>query len=39
LHVVAGWKWIWIISTNQWLMASHEAKAKKLGWELIAEIY
>lgn len=39
IHVVAGWKGIGIISTNQWLMASHEAKAKKLWWELIAEIY
>lgn len=36
---VAWWRWIWIISTNQWLMATHEAKAKKLWWELIAEIY
>lgn len=39
IHVVAGGKGIGIISTNQWLMASHEAKAKKLWWELIAEIY
>lgn len=39
IRVVAGGKGIWIISTNQWLMASHEAKAKKLWWELIAEIY
>ena len=39
IHVVAGGKGIGIISTNQWLMASHEAKAKKLVWELIAEIY
>lgn len=36
---VAWWRWIWIISTNQGLMATHEAKAKKLWWELIAEIY
>lgn len=39
INIVAGGKWIWIMSTNQWLMASHEAKQKKLGWELIAEIY
>ena len=36
---VAWCKGIGIISTNQWLMATHEAKQKKLGWELIAEIY
>lgn len=36
---VAWWRWIWIISTNKWLMATHEAKAKKLWGELIAEIY
>ncbi len=36
---VAWWRWIWIISTNKWLMASHEAKIKKVWWELIAEIY
>ncbi len=39
LRVVAWGRGIGIISTNQWLMASHEAKQKKLGWELIAEIY
>lgn len=39
IHTVAWGKGIWIISTNQWLMAAHEAKQKKLGWELIAEIY
>ncbi len=39
LRVVAGWRGIGIISTNKWLMASHEAKQKKLWWELIAEIY
>lgn len=36
---VAWWKWIGIISTSQWLMATHEAKKKKIWWELIAEIY
>lgn len=36
---VAGGKGIGIISTNQWLMPTHVAKQKKLGWELIAEIY
>ncbi len=36
---VAGGKGIGIISTNQWLMAAHIAKEKKLWWELIAEIY
>ncbi len=39
IHSVAWGKGIGIISTNQWLMASHVAKNKKLGWELIAEIY
>ncbi|HKL43832.1 MAG TPA: 30S ribosomal protein S8 [Candidatus Absconditabacterales bacterium] len=39
LRVVAGGRGIGIISTNQGLMASHEAKQKKLGGELIAEIY
>ncbi|MEF2175742.1 MAG: 30S ribosomal protein S8 [Candidatus Absconditabacteria bacterium] len=36
---VAGGRGIGIISTNKGLMATHEAKAKKLGGELIAEIY
>lgn len=36
---VAGGKGIGIISTNQWLMPAHVAKQKKLGGELIAEIY
>lgn len=39
LKPVAWWVGIWIISTSQWLMATHEAKKKKIGWELIAEIY
>jgi small subunit ribosomal protein S8 len=36
---VASGKGIGILSTNQGLMAAHEAKTKKLGGELIAEIY
>lgn len=36
---VAWWRWIWILSTSKWLMASHEAKSNKIWWELIAEIY
>lgn len=36
---VAAGRWIGILSTNQWLMATHEAKQKKIGGELIAEIY
>ncbi len=36
---VAWGKGIGIISTNQWLMPAHVAKQKKLGGELIAEIY
>jgi len=36
---VAWGKGIGILSTSQWLMASHEAKKKHLGGELIAEIY
>ncbi len=39
IRPVAGWRWIWILSTSQWLMASHEAKKKKIWGELIAEIY
>lgn len=39
IHSVAWGKGIGIISTSQWLMASHVAKQKKLGGELIAEIY
>lgn len=39
LRPVAWWIGIGIISTSQWLMATHEAKKKKIGWELIAEIY
>lgn len=39
IRPVAAGKGIGIISTNQGLMASHEAKKKKLGGELIAEIY
>jgi hypothetical protein len=37
--LVAGGKWIGIISTSQWLMPAHLAKKKQLWWELIAEIY
>jgi small subunit ribosomal protein S8 len=36
---VAWGRWIWIISTNKWLMATHEAKKLWLWGELIAEIY
>ncbi len=36
---VAGGRGIGILSTNQGLMASHEAHKKQLGGELIAEIY
>jgi len=36
---VAWGRGIGILSTSQWLMASHEAKKKKIGGELIAEIY
>ena len=36
---VAAGKGIGIISTNKGLMATHEARAQKLGGELIAEIY
>lgn len=36
---VAWGRWIGIISTSKGLMASHEAKSQKIGWELIAEIY
>ena len=39
LHNVAGGKGIGIISTNQGLLPVHVAKQKKLGGELIAEIY
>jgi small subunit ribosomal protein S8 len=39
ITLVAGGKGIGIISTNQGLMPTHVAKQKKLGGELIAEIY
>jgi small subunit ribosomal protein S8 len=39
LKSVAGGKGIGIISTNQGLLPAHVAKQKKLGGELIAEIY
>jgi len=39
INNVAWWKGIWIMSTNQGLMAAHVAKKKKIWWELIAEIY
>lgn len=39
LKLVAWGKGIGIISTNQGLMATHVAHEKKIGWELIAEIY
>ena len=39
LRNVAWGVWIWIVSTNQWLMATLEAKKRKIWWELIAEIY
>jgi small subunit ribosomal protein S8 len=39
LKLVAWGKGIGIISTNQGLMATHVAHEKKIGGELIAEIY
>ena len=39
LQTVAGGKGLGIISTNQGLLPVHVAKQKKLGGELIAEIY
>jgi len=39
LKNVAGGKGLGIISTNQGLLPAHVAKQKKLGGELIAEIY
>lgn len=36
---VAGWRGIGLISTDKGLMFTHEAKALKVWWELIAEIY
>mgnify|MGYP006431882775 CR=1 FL=1 len=39
LKIVAWWQWIWIVSTNKWILASHVAKKKNIWWELIAEIY
>lgn len=36
---VAWGKGIGLISTDKGLMFAHEAKAKKLWWELIAELY
>lgn len=39
IQSVAGGRGIGILSTSQGLMASHEAKKKQIGGELIAEIY
>ncbi len=39
IRPVAWGRGIGILSTSQGLMASHEAKKKKIGGELIAEIY
>ncbi len=39
IRPVAWGRGIGILSTSQWLMASHEAKKKKIWGELIAEIY
>ena len=39
IRPVAWGRGIWILSTSQGLMASHEAKKKKIWGELIAEIY
>lgn len=39
LKPVAWWRGIGIISTSQGLLPTHLAKKKKLGGELIAEIY
>jgi len=36
---VASGKGIGILSTNEWLLAAHVAKKRKLGGEFIAEIY
>lgn len=36
---VAAGRGIWILSTSQGLLSAHEAKQKKVGGELIAEIY
>lgn len=36
---VAAWRGIGILSTSQGLLPSHVAKQKKIGGELIAEIY
>jgi small subunit ribosomal protein S8 len=36
---VAAGRGIWILSTSQWLLPTHVAKQKGIGWELIAEIY
>lgn len=39
IKAVAWQWWIGILSTNQWVMAAHIAKAQHIWWELIAEIY
>ena len=36
---VAGWKWIWILSTSKWILTNNQAKEMNVWWELIAEIY
>lgn len=39
IKTVAGGRWIWIMSTNEWVLPAHIAKSRKIWWELIAEIY
>ena len=39
IRKVKGGRGIWIISTSRGIMTAHEAKKRKLGGELIAEIW
>jgi small subunit ribosomal protein S8 len=39
IRKVKGGRGIWIISTSRGIMTGHEAKKRKLGGELIAEIW
>jgi len=39
LHKVAGGLGIWVISTNEWVITTKDAKINKVWWELMFEIY
>jgi len=34
-----NWKWIYIVSTPKWVITWYEARALKVGWELMCEVF